>query len=102
MNTLQLLPFYELHDREFNFVNNIWSRQLHELMNPDLYNLIPNPDKNDEADPDMMFINPNSDYYNMSKVNNALNNNQGKGISLFHCNIRSLTKNLSLLDCYTH
>lgn len=47
MNTLQLLPFYELDDREFGFVNNIWSRQLHELIESDLYNLLPNPDKND-------------------------------------------------------
>ena len=88
MNTLQLLPFYELDDSESSFVNHFWSRQLHELAQSDLYNLLPNPDKNDEADPDMTFINPNSDYHSTSKVsNNALNNSQGKGISLFHCNI---------------
>ena len=52
MNTLQLLPFYELNDREFSFVNNIWCRQLPDLMASDLYNLLPNPDKNDEADPE--------------------------------------------------
>ena len=50
MNTLQLLPFYELDDREFSFVNHFWSRQLHELVESDLYNLLPNPDKNDEAE----------------------------------------------------
>ena len=83
MNTLQLLPFYELGDREFSFVNNIWCRQFPDLMDSDLYNLLPNPDKNDEADPDMMFINPHSDYFGLYKVNNALNNSQGKGISLF-------------------
>lgn len=71
-------------------------------MDSDLYNLLPNPDKNDEADPHMMFINPRSDYYSISKVNNALNNSQGKGISLFHCNIRSLTKNLTLLSDMLH
>jgi len=102
MNTLQLLLFYELDDREFSFINNIWSRQLHELMDSDLYNLLPNPDKNDQADPEMMFINPHSDYHSISKVNNALNNSQGKGISLFHCNIRSLTKNLTLLSDMLH
>ena len=32
-------------------------------------------------------MNPNSDYHNISKVNNALNNSQGKGISLLHRNI---------------
>ena len=62
------------------------------------YNLLPNPDKNDEADPDMMFMNPHSDYHNIFKVNNALNSSQSKGISLFHFNIRSLTKNLTLLN----
>ena len=78
MNTLQLLPFYELDDREFSFINNIWCRQLPDLMDSDLYNLLPNPHKNDEADPDMMFINPHSDYFSLSKVNNELNNSQGK------------------------
>ena len=66
-------------------------------MESDFYNLLPNPDKNDEADPDLMFVNPQSDYYSISKMNNALTRRQGKGISLLHCNIRSLTKNLDLL-----
>jgi len=67
-------------------------------MESDFYNLLPNPDKNDEADPDLMFSNPQSDYYSISKMNNVLTSRKGKGISLFHCNIRSLTKNLSLLN----
>ena len=40
--------------------------------------------------------NPQSEYYSVSKLNNIFNTTQGKGISLFHCNIRSLTKNLTL------
>lgn len=67
-------------------------------MESDLHNLLPNSDKTDEADPDMMFINPHSDYNSMSKVNNVLNNSQGKCISLCHCNMRSVTKNLTLLN----
>ena len=98
MNTLHLLPFCDLDDREFIFVNNISSIKFHEVMESDFYNLLPNPDKNDEADPDLMFINPQSDYYSISKMNNVLTSRQGKGISLFHCNIRSLTKNLNLLN----
>ena len=43
-----------------------------------------------------MFINPQSEY--KSKLNNIFNTTQGKGISLFHCNIGSLTKNLTLLN----
>ena len=45
-----------------------------------------------------MFINPQSEYYIVSKLNNIFNTAQGKGISLFHCNIRSLTKHLTLLN----
>lgn len=62
-------------------------------MDSDLYNLLPNPNKNDEPDPNMMFISLHSDYFSLSNVNNELNNSKGKGISPFHCNIRSLTKN---------
>ena len=31
-------------------------------MTSDLYNPVPNPDKNDEADPDSIFSNPQSEY----------------------------------------
>ena len=102
MNTLQLLPFYNLEDREFSFAVGNWSRHIHELMELDLYNLLPNPDKNDEADPDLMFINHRSEYYDILKLDNILCKAQGKGISLFHCNIRSLSKNLTLLNDMLH
>ena len=39
-------------------------------MGLDLYKLLPNPDKNDEADPDLMFINPQSEYYDALKLDN--------------------------------
>ena len=67
-------------------------------MDLDLYNLLPNPDKNDEADPNPMFTNPQSEYYDILKLDNILCKAQGKGISLFHCKIRSLSKNLTLLN----
>ena len=41
-----------------------WTGQFDELMTSDLYNLLPNPDTNDEADPGSMFINPYSVYQN--------------------------------------
>ena len=62
MNTLQVLPFYDLYDREFSFVIGNWTGQFDELMTSDLYNPLPNPGKNDEADPDSMFITPQSEY----------------------------------------
>ena len=74
---------------EFSFVIGNWTEQFDELITSDLYNLLPNPDKNDEADPDSMFINPQSENYSVSKLNNIFNTTQGKGIFLFHCNIRS-------------
>ena len=40
--------------------------------------------------------NPQSEYYSVLKLINIFNTTQGKGISLFYCNIRSLTKNLTL------
>ena len=97
MNTLQFLPCYNLDDREFSFAVGKWSRHISELMALDLYNLLPNPGKNDEADPDLMFINPQSEYYDIPKLDNILCKAHGKGISLFHCNIRSLSKNFTLL-----
>ena len=45
VNTLQVLPFYDLDDREFSFVIGKWTGQFDELMTPDLYNLLSNPDK---------------------------------------------------------
>ena len=41
---------------EFSFVIGNWTGQFDELITSDLYNLIPNPDKNDEADPDSSTI----------------------------------------------
>ena len=35
---------------EFSFVIGNWTEQFDELITSDLYNLLPNPDKNDEAD----------------------------------------------------
>ena len=45
VNTLQVLPFYDLDDREFSFVIGNWTGQFDELMTPDLYNLLSNPEK---------------------------------------------------------
>ena len=45
-----------------------------------------------------MFINPQSEYYSVSNLSNIFNSTKGKGISLVHCNIRSLTKTLTPLN----
>ena len=97
MNTLQFLPFYNLDDREFSLVVGYWSRHIHELMGLDLYNLLPNPDKNDEANPDLMFINPQSEYYDVLKLDNILCKAQGKGTVPLKGKLTVSTRN-SILD----
>ena len=37
-----------------------WTGQIDELITSDLYNLLPNPGKNDEADPDSITISKES------------------------------------------
>ena len=98
MNSLQMLPFYNLNDREFNTVNGSWSSQFNQLIETDLFNLISNPDKSDEIDPDLMLTIPMSNYYSISQINNTITNAGPKAISMFHCNIRSLQKHLTLLE----
>ena len=66
--------------------NGCWSIDPSKLKT-DLFDLITNPDKFDECDPDHILPLSSSDYYSVAEMNSTL----------FHCNIRSLPKNLSLL-----
>ena len=68
--------------------------------NIDLLNVLPNPDKHDERDSDLMLTSPCSEYYEISKLNKLLNSSYSSRncFSIFHCNIRSLPKNLSILE----
>ena len=72
--------------------------QIDNLKDLDLYNLLPNPDKSDDADPDHILINPQSDYYDISSLNKVLSKSGAKSFSFLHCNIRSLSKNIGLLE----
>ena len=45
---------------EFSFVIGNCTGQFDELITSDLYNLLPNPDKKDEADPDSSTISKTS------------------------------------------
>ena len=95
-NNLNALPFYNLNEREFTSLFNSSTKCLDH--NSDLYNLLPNPDKADQNDPDQMFINVRSEYYSVDKVNKVIENSGSKTFSIFHCNARSLPRNLTLLD----
>ena len=97
-----VLPFYNLIDRQFNIVNGSWSVQFNQLMDTDLFNLISNPDKSDEIDPDLMLTVSMSNYYSISQINNSIAKAGPKAISMFHCNIRSLPKNLVLLEDFLY
>jgi hypothetical protein len=90
------LPFYNLNDKEFNSLFNIDYRCVDS--NIHLYKLLPNPDKLDESNQDHMLDNICSDYYQSEKVDGILKIKGPKLLSLLHCNIRSLPKNLDLLN----
>ena len=99
MNILLLfdcLPFSHLDDGEFQSVIRCWSIDPSELKT-DLFDLITNPDKFDECDPDHILPLPSSDYYSVSEMNSTFGKAGSNALTLFHCNIRSLPKNLSLL-----
>ena len=93
---LSNLPFYYLSDTEFNALTGNW----HVVFSSDsdIYNVLQNPDKFDENDSDLMLNTPNSNYYSMTKLNQLLNKSGHDSISLFHFNVRSLPKNVSILN----
>ena len=72
-----------------------WPDRRHDL---DLYDLLPNPNKFDECDPDLMLNTPCSEYYSVRSFNKMLVNSDAKSFSILHCNIRSLSKKLNLLE----
>ena len=87
------MPFYNLSDRQFNAIIGNWSREID--LDADLYKLIPNPDKFDENDSEFMLSTPSSNYYSIDDMNKMLKDAGSKALSLIHCNVRSLPKNLT-------
>ena len=63
----------------------------------DLYDLFLNPDKSGESDPDHMLYNPCSEYFSIDKLKKTLET-MPNSLSILHCNIRSLPKNLNVLE----
>ena len=95
-NLCDWLPFSHLYNREFQFVIGYWSIDPSKLKT-DLFDLITSLDKFDECDPDHILPQPSSDYYSVSEMNSTFEKAGSNSLTLFHCNIRSLPKNLSLL-----
>ena len=94
-NVSSRLPFYDLTDREFHAMVGSWLDRRHDL---DLYDLLLNPNKFDECDPELMLNTSCSEYYSVRSFNKMLVNSDAKSFSILHCNIRSLSKNLNLLE----
>lgn len=101
-NSLSQLPFFNLPDHEFCNLIVSCSPSLSEKLaeNIDLLNVLPNPDKHDERDSDLMLNSPCSEYCETSKLDKLLNSSYSfrNSLSIFHCNIRSLWKNLPILE----
>ena len=92
------LPFYNLS--ELDFMREIHSATLlndETIMSKDLYaDIIESPDRNENYD-DQILDKIESKYFDMKQTSKYLQTNN-KGYSIFHCNIRSLGKNLNLLN----
>ena len=94
-NVSHNLPFFNLTDSEFSAMFACLPDRRHDL---DLYDLFQNSDKFDECDPDLMLTTPCSECYSVRNFNNMLVSSDAKSLSILHCNIRSLPKNLNLLE----
>ena len=90
------LPFYNLTHQQFNAIIGNWSREID--IDTDLYQLIPNPDKFDENDSEIILNTPVSNYCTVDDMQKMLDQAGSKALSIIHCNIRSLSKNISLLS----
>ena len=92
---LNELPFYGLTDSEFMRATGTWVFHSSSLLDSrDLFrSVIESLDKDD--------INMNmieSKYYNIKQTGALFQKTSAKGFSIFSCNIRSLPKNLCLLN----
>ena len=68
-NVSSSFPFYDLEDREFHAMVGSWQDRRHDL---DLYDLLQNPNKLDECDPDLMLNTPCSKYHSVRSFNKML------------------------------
>ena len=55
-----------------------------------------------DIDSDNILNCPRSNYYFLTQLNQLLDNTTSKYLSMFHCNIRSLPKHLSLVNEFLH
>ena len=98
---LKALPFYELSGRDFLKATGAWVHNSHLTLKDKVHlfdDILESPDNTENLDSDDLSSYLESKYYSVKKTGLYFNDINQKGISLFHCNTRSLTKNLSLLN----
>ena len=101
VNYLSELPFYGLTDRrEFAKAVGSWVYDsICTLEERDLFeNVLESPDKNDQSLNVLGNLNIESKYYTIKQSGTCFQKFNTRGLSIFNCNIRSLGKNLCLLN----
>ena len=101
MNYLSELPFYGLTDRrEFAKAVGSWVYDtVLTLEERDLFeNVLESPDKNDQFLNILGNLKIESKYYTIKQSGTCFQKFNTRGFSIFNCNIRSLGKNLCLLN----
>ena len=76
LNYCRYLPFFNLLDAEFNAVIGNWHYDFDTDL--DLFNILPNPDKFDDKDPDNMLNCPHSNYYSLTQLNQFFDSTSSK------------------------
>ena len=99
---LSELPYYNLTDEQFakeigawvyNSIDNLYARS------KDLFkDIVESPDKANDFNENLIYDSIESKYHTIKQFGNRFSNVKHKGFSILHCNIRSLPKNLSLLN----
>ena len=75
------LPFSHLDDCEFQSVLGCWSIDPSKLKTY-LFDLITNPDKFDECDPDHILPLPSSDYYSVYEISSTCGKSRSNALTL--------------------
>ena len=74
MNSLQVLPFYNPNDQQFNVLNGLWL----DMIDTDQFNLMPNPDKSD-----LMVTIPMLNHHSIYPINNSISKAAQKPFQCF-------------------
>ena len=98
---LSELPFCNLTDKEFYEETGAWIyNPVNSLLNECRYlfkDIIESPDKVNDCYENLAYDFLESKYWTIKQSGSNFSDIKHKGFSILHCNIRSLSKNLTLL-----